>query len=396
MFLDLKIKNIYVFFLSVIIVFPFNALYGINVKVIALGLLVSSLFFVINVLEEILFKIFYFLFFILCCFLYSILNGETYLEWIYKQSFDIITSYIVFLLISVYAFRRNCFEFFLEKISLLLSLAAVVKLLVMWVAIKKNMLMSDFVEAYNLNYLTLDMQDSIIQRLTSQMDAVLPIVLLYLLLKGDDSGFLKKDYLIILLLIFSIIISMSRYIWLASFITILIYILKARNVARNILYIFVFIGLVVIFYFSQIFSTIFEIRGDQNTNTASDGVRIFQKTGIYNSISEQPFLGHGLGYYLPNIIRGDHAKYLYELQIPALVMQIGFIGFIIYMIFIVYPFINISNRISTFNKVLLFLLFIIWLGNAFVNPYLFSAPGGVALASILLLANSKYFKLRGK
>ena len=51
-------------------------------------------------------------------------------------------------------------------------------------------------------------------------------------------------------------------------------------------------------------------------------------------------LGKGLGYYMPEYIRGYDAKYSYELQIPALVMQIGYAGVLLLFILIITPVIS--------------------------------------------------------
>ena len=49
--------------------------------------------------------------------------------------------------------------------------------------------------------------------------------------------------------------------------------------------------------------------------------------------------------------------------------------------------------VSKFNAMLFIMIFIVWLGNSFFNPYLFSSPGGIAFSMILMLINSDLFKV---
>lgn len=388
----IRVETIFILFLGVTMVFPFSSLFGINIKIISVLVLFAALVKQGNILLNVGAKFSIFFFFLLGLFLYSVINGEANHIWTFKQLFDMAVFYLVFLIVSDYSIKNNRSDYVLNIIAILLSIAAIVKFLVIYIAYKKNMLMSDFIQNYNLNYLTLNIKSSFLQRVTSQLDAIIPVVFFYILIKGNSKGFLKSDIIIISLLIFSVLISMSRYIWFASLFSLGLYFVISKNSIWKFLLIIFGFFICTLIYISGFFSDIFEIRNDSDTNEYSDGIRLMQKESIINAISQQPFLGHGLGYYLPNLIRSDNAKYLYELQIPALIMQIGFIGFLVFLVFILSPFFNIKGSLSNINKFIILTLFVIWVGNSFLNPYLFSSPGGIALASLLLLANSHYLR----
>lgn len=390
--MKIKIESIYVVFFVLILVVPFSTVFGINFKIIWLLILFLSVLELRGVSVNIFHKLIWFFFLLLFLCFYSVLLGNSELAFIFKQAFDILTFYIVFLIVTSYALYRDKVNLMLKLITYLMGVAALVKIIVMFLAYKKNILMSDFIEKYNLNYLTLNMEYSFIQRLTSQSDAIIPIALLFLLKNGSRNGFKLLDYVVVILLIFSVIISMSRYIWFATAFSLIIYILMSRKM-MNVLYIFLFSFFSLVIYLTGIFSDIFEIRGDQKTNTASDSIRYLQQQGIYEQIYNNPFLGKGLGYYIPNIIRSENTKYLYELQIPALIMQIGFVGFLFYLLFLIYPLLLSLKNVSKFNAMLFIMIFIVWLGNSFFNPYLFSSPGGIAFSMILMLINSDLFKV---
>ncbi|MRA02386.1 hypothetical protein F4T82_01110 [Acinetobacter lwoffii] len=390
--MKIKIESLYIVFFVLILVVPFSTIFGVNFKLIWLLILFLSLIQFRDVSVSIFHKLIYFFSFLFFLCFYSVLMGNSELVFILKQAFDILTFYIVFLIVTSYAIYRNKVNLMLKLITYLMAVAALVKIIVMFLAYKKNILMSDFIEEYSLNYLTLDMEYSFIQRLTSQSDAIIPVALLFLLQNGSRNGFKLLDYVVFLFLISSVIFSMSRYIWFATVFSLVIYILMSRKVI-NFLYLSLFLFLSLLIYLTGIFSDIFEIRSDQKTNSASDSIRYLQQQGIYEQIYNNPFLGKGLGYYIPNIIRSDNTKYLYELQIPALIMQIGFVGFLFYLLFLFYPLLLSLKNVSKFNAILFIMVFIVWLGNSFFNPYLFSSPGGIAFSMILMLINSDLFKV---
>lgn len=78
-------------------------------------------------------------------------------------------------------------------------------------------------------------------------------------------------------------------------------------------------------------------------------------------------------------------KYTYELQLPALVMQIGYIGFISIVVVMLSFFFKKKHRVNSFLQAIL--IFTIWLSSGFFNPVIFSSLGGMCYTSILIILN---------
>ena len=111
---------------------------------------------------------------------------------------------------------------------------------------------------------------------------------------------------------------------------------------------------------------------------ASDSLRDIQSTGIYQAFNNAPLLGNGLGYYMPNLLRSTLAKYSYELQIPALYMQLGLIGATTIIIMIILTLLTQIRGLGLKNATIYVILISLWMTGGFFNPVIISSTGGVA------------------
>lgn len=133
-------------------------------------------------------------------------------------------------------------------------------------------------------------------------------------------------------------------------------------------------------------------RFDERIVSSSDIERNLQRDAIYIAIEKAPVLGSGVGYYIPTMIRSTTAKYSYELQIQALVMQFGIIGTLVIMSFILIPLLDSSRRMSIITWGSFISVIIIWISGAFFNPVLFSSSAGASMAAIYGIGNISWIK----
>ncbi len=93
---------------------------------------------------------------------------------------------------------------------------------------------------------------------------------------------------------------------------------------------------------TQTVQDIISSRLDSQASADSDVIRDTQEKAIDRRISEAPVIGHGMGSYAPDLIRSPGTPYSYELQIPAMIMQLGYLGvfafFAVTLIPVVYSF----------------------------------------------------------
>lgn len=82
---------------------------------------------------------------------------------------------------------------------------------------------------------------------------------------------------------------------------------------------------------------ILDVRINGMDATGSDLLRESQLEYLWQTILENPFIGIGLGGYIPECLRSLNIKWLYELGYLMLIMQIGIVGMIIsYLNFLSY------------------------------------------------------------
>ncbi|WP_156111505.1 hypothetical protein [Exiguobacterium sp. ZOR0005] len=119
-------------------------------------------------------------------------------------------------------------------------------------------------------------------------------------------------------------------------------------------------------------------------NISSDGIRNEQFEAIVKMISENLFLGAGIGSYSSQYIR---TEYIYELQWLSMVFKFGFPAFII-LVTLILLYLNKNFKINYKSLISISLL----LSSGLFNPYLQSTVMGVAM----LLMYSEYHLLESK
>lgn len=218
-----------------------------------------------------------------------------------------------------------------------------------------------------------------IYRFQLPADLAAPLALFILLIGNRLNIDLKINSIMkiayTMLIIFSIFISYSRYVWAMTILVVIIAFMRSRKIRNYSLLIMLIFLLSAIFYHPYLHSL--TERFFSHAVTVSDNIRIHELPYLLRYFESSPIFGHGLGAYVPSLIRDPHNKYSYEIQWVALLMQIGIVGVAavcIALSLIVYPFVCCGiNK----TKLALLILLALWLSASFFNPYLTSSAAGV-------------------
>ncbi|WAT02535.1 hypothetical protein [Rouxiella chamberiensis] len=130
---------------------------------------------------------------------------------------------------------------------------------------------------------------------------------------------------------------------------------------------------------------ILETRIGGSINTSSDVVRDMQSNAMSHHYLDSPILGHGIGYFIPTLIRSPESPYVYENQTQSMLMDMGFVGGAIYLLVIALViFGSCYNRFETrfINIALTFGFLALWMAGGMFNPLLFGASGGPFCSSV--------------
>jgi hypothetical protein len=242
-------------------------------------------------------------------------------------------------------------------------------------------------DVFDQNLITLD-DGGIGSRFQFVSDSLLPLGLYAMLgTKGRFGISDKVSVLLTLLFVFSAIVAFSRFLWVYSAVAIALGSLTTRLDRTKLLY-FVLVGLTAA-YFSQELVLLYELRTSGYQVDFSDGLREEQRGPLYKFVSDAPILGHGFGTYTLEVIRESNSRYAYELQLVALVGQIGFVGAAILALLVVYYYRGIFDPRRPFLEVVsVAVLLAIWIASGFQNPTLTSSSAGITFGFLYALAPS--------
>ncbi|MEX1012504.1 MAG: O-antigen ligase family protein [Waddliaceae bacterium] len=222
-----------------------------------------------------------------------------------------------------------------------------------------------------------------VARIQFSTDIATPYLILFVLfsekLGQKISGKFKILYLILSLI--SNLISYSRFLIAVYFISLFLYILsvplkeKMRGalIACSLLISLVFICGPENFYNG------FVDRYTGKSTQISDSIRIEQSRSLLKEYQATPYFGKGLGGYAKDSIRsttGNFNMHSYEVQWLAFLMQFGIVGILL----ILSPICLIAFRLiypqPSLISISFLILFALWIGSGFTNPYLISMQSG--------------------
>ncbi|MFW7716488.1 hypothetical protein ACOIFF_11110 [Klebsiella pneumoniae] len=380
-------------FIVVCVILPTGSVFDINLKVLLLALLL-----VLNVFSrrgipavKLFIGMFAPLSIILLFIIVTLLNAK-YTPETLSQARDILVFFIMSMLAYAIVDKDRQYELITKLIVNCLIFLGVFKFLIFAYSIASGVSVSTVVKGisafFNTSLMTMSNEDVVISRINFMSDYILPVAI-YLKTKefvSKKTGFIGG--VIVLVLLYSIMISMSRFLWMMGLISFMIAILGNITKKKSIYIILIAtIGSVYLLSLQSV-QDVIEFRISSKGVTESDSIRDYQKLAISKAFENAPILGNGLGYFVPNLIRSETARYSYELQIQALYMQVGIIGASSLLLIIVITLLWQARVLSFREKLLFIILVSAWMSGGFFNPVIFSSTGGVAFLLLYTTPNA--------
>lgn len=316
---------------------------------------------------------------------YSLYLGNTQ-QYVLGQARDIFLALFVSAVLISHAKELGTNKVCYETVKLCFILVAICKVLILFYSVATgiglNVIIKKITQVWGIQMMTLTTENSALGRIQIPIDSVVPYFLYFYTKEIFQIKKGKIGKVLFLLLCFSMLLTYSRIMWAQTVLFIFMSVAVEFNFSKKIKFTIVLIFLFSFLYFltplGGVLDSVLASRiGNSNINNASDIERQLQDNAIWLQISESPVFGHGIGYYIPNLIRSSDAKYLYESQTLSIIMDVGFVGAIALLSLIVFFYILTENKISNILGPAFFLLFWVFCGS--YNPYLFGASGGLIL-----------------
>ncbi|MEB8021660.1 hypothetical protein [Raoultella ornithinolytica] len=383
----ISINSIHDFFLksfiSICVILPTGSIFEINIKFIFLFLVLFLSIFARNgkgIIKLMLGVIP--AFFVVTFFLLITMFNVRYLPETIDQSKDIMVFFFMAAISYSLVDKDRRYDVITKTIINCLIIIGIIKLLIFVFSIITGGSVASIVlmisKLFNTSLMTMESDDVSISRINFMSDYILPMAIFIKTnqyLRNNKSRF---NAIIVLILMYSIVISLSRFLWAAGCISLVLAIASNINQKKSLL--IIACSFIAIFVALQMQSVqdVIDFRMSSKGVVDSDNLREVQSNGIYHAFNNAPLLGNGLGYYIPNLIRSTLAKYSYELQIPALYMQLGLIGATTIIIMIIFILVTQVRGLGLKNTIIYLILISLWITGGFFNPVIISSTGGVA------------------
>lgn len=205
----------------------------------------------------------------------------------------------------------------------------------------------------------------------------------------------KKFWLTVLLAIYTMIVYSRLYmVEFASFMVLLL-LFEWKYISKKVRYIGIGGAVLTSFiWFKPIFKIV-QYRFFSAKVVESDSVRQLQIQELTKGISEAPLFGHGMGSYLPNLIRSTTAPFSYEAEYLSFLYQFGLIGFVMIILGIISVYIKEIWQYVKYNNIqikLFTLLCLAWmLARPIFNPSFYGIQNGFYVIGLLLI--NAYFNI---
>lgn len=337
---------------------------------------------------------------ILCCFFYinsSVIAqkfGYTKMEGSSFVNF-FLSLYLIFI-----GFSQKVFDkiFFIKCVFSGVIIYSCIKILLIIFSFLNildiNLVAAFIVSYFNAAVMVLPITDNL-SRFLMANDYIVVFFLFFYLIYPQKINFVSGNFrkILILILLVSVFISFSRYMFILIFLGFIISLYFNFNLSVRWILSFLLLCLMVIFLyfnFSQSINEFIELRFNSDVSDGSDINRVVQYTCLTNLIPENFLLGYGgFGDFNSTCSTNPETKYGYELQYLGFFYKFGLIGTILIMWFYLMPyFIMIGRKIFINKNFIPNFSLIMWLIVGLSNPYLISSYAAV----VLLLCYSFYFQ----
>jgi hypothetical protein len=237
---------------------------------------------------------------------------------------------------------------------------------------------------FGVDLMTMDL-GALLGRIQFVSDGVIPLCVFATLRYRHmlRLGFVTAASMLLLFGI-SVLFSFSRYFWAFSALAITLGFLLARK--DRTYWGLLCLGLALTIGSLPLLAGLFAVRTSQEVVTESDTTRVEQISDLKTFFWDAPILGHGLGSYTTTTIRSDaDSKYGYEVQLLALLGQVGVVGASFFGALCLYYYRSLwsAEFNGLLNRVVILALLFSWLIAGFFNPLLINPVG--AMSYIILL-----------
>jgi hypothetical protein len=301
---------------------------------------------------------------------------------------DIAVTTATALLVSLYISDENRRARFIRLVLYCVGITSAIKVISFAYAAATGTSVVDIIhvinDVFDQNLVTLD-DGGVGARFQFVSDSLLPVAFYALLAhKGRFGITAKTSVLLTILFVFSTVVSFSRFLWLYSAIAIVLGMITTRLDRLKLVYLLL-VGITAA-YFWDVLTVLYEWRTSDDTVEFSDGLREEQRGALYKFVMDAPIFGHGLGTYTAEVIREPVSMYAYELQLVALVGQIGAVGTAILGLLVVYYYRGVFDlRRSVLQSGSAAILIAIWIASGFQNPWLASSSAGITFGLLYSL-----------
>ena len=163
--------------------------------------------------------------------------------------------------------------------------------------------------------------------------------------------------------------------------------IKERSKAATIAMAIVILSIALYYSDADVIYSEIENRFTGQVQLESDSIRAEMKTVLFNTFSNNPFVGIGLGGHVQDYIRSPTNLWQYELEYLSLLMQLGVLGFIAIVVnFIVYV---IRVLFSNYQKAFIFPMLLstaFWIGTPFQSSLFNGTQSALIILSIFFLS----------
>lgn len=312
-----------------------------------------------------------------------------------RQYTDIVLTFLLCWLVLVFCNDDTARLLRFLRITLLAETAtALLKFVIILYALAHGIpvvtLIATLSTVFGVNLMTLDF-GALLGRIQFVSDAVIPVCV-YTVLRHRDLLRIgnTRASLTILLLLFSVLISFSRYFWVFTALAFVLGLLLGKRDRFQAL-LLGSLGALLLASLPLVIP-LYQLRLSQDVAGYSDDLRTSQSSALKAFFLDAPLFGHGLGSYIPTLLREtdtEAGRYSYELQLLALAGQIGLVGLVGFATLLLWYFRALwwRSQVELRDGLSLGLLLLCWLAAGFYNPLLLNPVASVIYAMLAVLTS---------
>jgi hypothetical protein len=310
-----------------------------------------------------------------------------------RQYMDILLTLIICWLSNIFCGEGEAKKIkFLRIILYAVLAAAVFKVAIIAYAILRGIPVVEVMEwinrIFDTGLITMDL-GALLGRIQFGSDGLVPVSIFILLRHRDRlkiSNVLAA--LMILLLLFSVLFSFSRFFWgFTAFAFIVGLVLGKQD--RFQLIVIVVLSLSVLAALPALVS-LYQLRFSTDVAGGSDVTRTQQIPALLRLFVSAPVFGHGIGSYTTENLRDttEAGRASYEVQLVAIPAQIGLLGTLFFLILGFYYFDHLwwKSPLTVADRFGIALLLAFWIAVGLTNPLLFHPMSGINYSSLAALS----------